>query len=224
MENELGIVNSREIESLEKVRLERIKQNLEVVSDIESLSGEEDKIRQYLQSKALEFGIETDIDRAGNVWFLSDSPEGEVLLNAHMDKVGGTSRAIESNGKINGRLDNSLGISVILGLLQEEIRPSVVFTVEEESEREKISESGERSFVKRDLREGKYNFGARTAAEEIYEGKYKKPKLAITVDVSAAGMLGNGPLVYMSSSVFRFPNEGVKFPNWYLKISSMRNF
>ncbi len=166
----------------------RIRPHLIEVSSLESLSGSESEVRSYLESKAKKFGYETKTDEVGNLWLYSDAPEGEVLLCAHMDKVGEPRKITEEGDKITGRLDDALGVSMIMGLIEAGSRPSVLFTVEEET--------GYR--------------GARCAAKNIYGAKEKRPKLVLVLDVSMLEEHGAGPLVYTSSGGITFPDLPLK--------------
>jgi len=177
---------AKKIESKEAQQAwERIKPYLTMVSKMDSLSGRgrEIEVRNYLENEARKFGYETKIDKVGNLWLFSDATEGEVLLCAHMDKVGEPNKMEEKGDKIVGRLDDALGVAIIMGALEKGLRPSVLFTVEEET-------SGT---------------GALYAAQRINTKEEKKPKLALILDVSAKEKHGAGPLVYTSSSGIPFP-------------------
>ena len=169
---------------------ERIKPYLTEVSGLDSLSGHgrETKVRNYLEDEAKRFGYKTKIDTVGNLWLLSNAPEGEILLCAHMDKVGEPKKMEEAGNKIMGRLDDALGVSIIMGSLETGLRPSVLFTVEEEIG----------------------GAGASYATKNIYDAKEKRPKLALIIDVSALEKHGVGPLVYTSSGGKPFPKLPLK--------------
>ena len=190
---------------------ERVFSELKAISGMESPSGQEERVRDYLRGRAADLNIQHQVDQKGNLWFLSDSPDQDVLLCAHMDKIGqGAEISTETeNDMVRGRLDDSLGISIILGLLQKGLRPRVLFTVEEESQKEVIK-GGKTEIVDRGLPGGVYNAGARFAAEGIASGRTPKPKLIVVVDASTLGKPGDGPLIYTSSAHFRFPREPVK--------------
>ncbi len=185
---------------------EDIRQELSVLSAMESLSTKEDNLRSYLVGRATEMGIETKVDEKGNLWFLSDQSEGEIMLCAHMDKIGNGVEITVTGDQVSGRLDDALGMSVILSIFKEGLRPSALFTVQEESDREVFKDDGSKVIVERELDNGIYNAGARYAAEEIFSGKEPNPKLALVADVSRLGKGGGGPLVYTSSMHFHFPN------------------
>lgn len=188
----------------------KIERELGVLSGIDSFSSKEDKLAGFLLDRAKEMGVEAKRDPKGNVWFLSDSAEGEILLATHMDKVGAGVPIKVVDKEVTGRLDDALGMSIVLSLFEEGLRPSAVFTVEEESEEEFVSEDGSVKMRPRKIKDGIYNAGARYAAEEIFEGKKQNPKLVVTVDVSKMGKRGGGPMVYTSSGSFRFPSEPLK--------------
>ena len=114
---------------------EDIRQELSVLSAMESLSTKEDNLRSYLVGRATEMGIETKVDEKGNLWFLSDQSEGEIMLCAHMDKIGNGVEITVTGDQVSGRLDDALGMSVILSIFKEGLRPSALFTVQEESDR-----------------------------------------------------------------------------------------
>ena len=145
-------------------------------------------MRNYLEDEAKRFGYKTKIDTVGNLWLLSNAPEGEILLCAHMDKVGEPKKMEEAGNKIMGRLDDALGVSIIMGSLETGLRPSVLFTVEEEIG----------------------GAGASYATKNIYDAKEKRPKLALIIDVSALEKHGVGPLVYTSSGGKPFPKLPLK--------------
>ncbi|MFA5871533.1 MAG: hypothetical protein WC858_02315 [Parcubacteria group bacterium] len=185
-------------------------ENIAAVSNIDSLSTKEGNLRSYLLDQLRQFGVEGRVDAKGNVWVESKAPEGEILLCAHMDKIGPGNKAIIEKGELQGRLDDSAGIGIILGMIKAGYRPSMLFTVEEEYEHEVADAEGKSRIKSRELPDGIYSAGARFAADEIREGKAKKPKLIINIDVSARDNIGNGPLVYVSSRNFRFPSGPAK--------------
>ncbi len=179
--------------------------DLEGVLSIESPSGEESELKKFLGEKLKAFGYEPRLDEKGNLWVESnEKAEGKILLSAHLDRVGhGT---IKKEGEtIIGRLDDALGISMILSLIREGFRPSIVFTVEEESQKEFVGEDGKtklkwRKLSKDPLIEGQdlYSAGARGAVLDMWD-REDKPKLVITVDLTSIGNPGSGPSIYTSS-------------------------
>lgn len=185
-------------------------EELQWLSRIESPSKFEGGIRNYLKKKLEGYDIATEVDDKGNLWGHSNAPEGEVLLSAHMDKIGrGSSLQMEGN-KVIGRLDDALGLSVIMGIFRQGLRPSVLFTVEEESTRQVMKNDGTAKYSTRSLAGGIHNAGARRAAERLYAQEVEKPKLIIFLDTSANSIIGKGALVAKTSFDFMFPVETAK--------------
>ncbi len=179
--------------------IEFLVKDIEGLLSVESPSGQESGLRDALAEKLEKLGCETKVDEKGNLWVESrEKAEGKILLNAHLDRVGSGTIKREGN-KIIGRLDDTLGISVILSLLKEGYRPSIVFTVEEESV-EEVVEGGEKKLKNRKLPNGIYNAGARYAADKLWKSE-NKPKLVVTIDVTTIGRIGDGPIVYTSSGL-----------------------
>ena len=173
--------------------------DIENLLSVESHSGQESELRDRLGQILKRFGCETKVDSKGNLWAESnDKEEGSIILNAHLDRVGpGTIK--RDKERLVGRLDDTLGISIILALLREGFRPSILFTVEEESAMEVI-EDGIKKLKDRELPGGIYNAGARHAADELWASQ-NKPKLLITIDVTTLGKPGDGPAIYTSSGL-----------------------
>jgi len=178
------------------------------LSSIESLSGQEDEIRKFLIKELRACGVDSNVDEAGNLWVDSSSPEGEILLCAHMDKVGRGCELRAVGSRVRGRLDDAIGLSVILALIKNGLRPSVVFTVEEESDIETFAK-GKRVMIKRKLTHG-LNYGAQTAAVKIDKGEKRSPKLTVVVDITKQQKPGTRPVIYSSSKTFGFPIEPLK--------------
>ena len=192
----------------DREEFEKIRTDLDIVSQIESLSTKEDLMREHLIRQAESFGVETKVDAKGNLWLLSPDPQGEIMLCAHMDKIGkGVPIEIKDN-KVTGRLDDALGISLILNAFRKGLRPSALFTVEEESQQE-VEDNGTRKIIRRKLPNGIFNAGARSAANAIRKGEINPPKLLLVLDTSSMGSLDGGPLIYTSSMHFRFPNKPI---------------
>jgi putative aminopeptidase FrvX len=188
---------------------------LKLSSTIEAKSENEEEIREYLKSRFESLGIVCEQDEKGNLWFQSNAPEGEIMLCAHMDKIGSAKAVIEVDENIQGRLDDILGVNMIMDILQRGYRPSVLFTVEEECQEEIVNADGKTSVVFREIKDDIYNAGARAAAEALEKGARKKPKLIVVIDTSGRAEIGEAPLVYQSSGVsendvFPFPNEPLK--------------
>ncbi len=177
---------SKELERQE--HWERIYPYVRAVSGLESRSGDERLVREYLMKEAEALGIETKTDQAGNLWLLSEAPESGILLCSHMDKVGKARAAVVSGEQVIGRLDDALGASIIMGALKKGHRPSVLFTVEEEAG----------------------GYGSHFATHLMVNGKAKRPKLALIMDVSALEKSGAGPLMYVSSGRVSFPQAPIE--------------
>jgi putative aminopeptidase FrvX len=182
---------------------------------IDSFSTQEQAVRDVLEARGHEFGLETKIDEKGNLWFLSEKPEGEILLCAHMDKVGPGTEITREGDNITGRLDDAVGLGIILSVLKDGHFPSVLFTVQEESELEIVGDDGQTKVISRELEGGIHNAGARFATDNLFDGVPLNPKLIITIDVSKSGRVGLGPFLYLSYSTrdghyFRNPKETSK--------------
>ena len=195
--------------------MENLVEDLGTLSSTESLSGQETKIRNHLKGILDSLGLKCLVDEKGNLWVKSeDKNQKNILLCAHMDKVGAGKKAILEGNRLRGRLDDALGLSVILQLIKQGFRPSILFTVEEESKIE-IEKDGKTSLEARKLPDNIYNAGARYAAEKL-TNQSDKPKLIIVVDVTKMGQVGNGPIVYTSSGLKR-PGKQFPFPQKMLK-------
>jgi putative aminopeptidase FrvX len=204
------------IPNIEKeTRIETIIEDLKKISDMNSLSGQEKELSNHLKNVLEGLGMKCSFDAKGNLWAESEDPkQKEILLCAHMDKVGPGKELSIDGDKLTGRLDNAIGLSVILQLARKGFRPSILFTVEEESQIE-IEESGITTLKDRDLPDGIYNAGARYAAQKLAE-RENKPKISIVVDTTQMGKLNKGPIIYTSSGLkepgkqFYFPSENLK--------------
>ena len=184
--------NPEKINTKERVmNWERFREDLSLFSKTESLSGNEGQIRTVIENKLQELDIETSTDEKGNLWVRS------------------------AGDKLVGRLDDALGINMILNLFKEGYKPSALFTVEEESQQEVVDSDGSIRLVNRKLPKNIYNAGARYAADKMIDGDTEKPKVVIVIDTTKLGRVGNGPLIYTSGSptekgAFRFPSGTVK--------------
>jgi putative aminopeptidase FrvX len=177
------------IEKSKEKMSEKFFENLKKLSGTDSFSGEEKFFRDYcLVEKLKEYQRESRVDGKGNLWSPSSAPEGCILLCSHMDKIGMAKEAVVKGDKIIGRLDDSLGMSIILEILERGFRPSILFTVEEES--------------------GCY--GSEFAAGQIDSGKEECPRLAVVIDVSARERPGCGTISYISSGREKFSEEDIK--------------
>lgn len=195
--------------------LEALIGDLRELSSLDSFSGEEAVIRSRLSNMLESFGMDCSADDKGNLWAKSkDEHQGRILLSAHMDKVGRGEKVVLEKDRLKGRLDDALGLSVILQLIRQGLRPSILFTVEEESARE-VEQGGQTRLEARTLPDGIYNAGARYAAEKL-AAEIDKPKLIIVVDVTQMGKVGDGPIVYTSSGLKK-PGKQFYFPPAMLK-------
>jgi len=213
MEEQPKLLNYNE--SPESERKNFVVEEISHLSEIDSLSTQEQKLRHYLEDRGKKFSLETKIDEKGNLWFLSDKPEGDILFCAHMDKVGPGIKLEKQEDEIIGRLDDTIGLGIILSVLQEGHRPSVLFTVEEESQTEVRQDDGTIVMKSRDLKGNIYNAGARFATDQMFDDVPLKPKLIVTIDVSASGKSGAGPFLYLSYKTgdghyFRNPDQVTK--------------
>ena len=208
--------NPEKINTKERVmNWERFREDLSLFSKTESLSGNEGQIRTVIENKLQELDIETSTDEKGNLWVRSAGEQGRFLLCVHMDKIGKGSPVRSEGDKLVGRLDDALGINMILNLFKEGYKPSALFTVEEESQQEVVDSDGSIRLVNRKLPKNIYNAGARYAADKMIDGDTEKPKVVIVIDTTKLGRVGNGPLIYTSGSptekgAFRFPSGTVK--------------
>ena len=113
---------------------------------IDSPSGEEDALREYLIKRLKKAGINTNIDTAGNLFVSVDGVGGPLLLSCHLDTVepgrGIKPRikkgVIESSGDTILGADNKVAVATMLHLLEnlpEKHAPiEVVFSVREETD------------------------------------------------------------------------------------------
>lgn len=188
--------------SQEEKSIDNITEDIKALLSVDSVSGHEQKLRASLVNVLEKFGCTTRIDKKGNLWVEShEKAEGKVLLNAHMDRVGPGDIKREGD-RLVGRLDDTLGISMILSLLKEGYRPSLLFTVEEESLFE-TEENGQKVLKPRKLQGGVYNAGANHASWDDFWVSPHKPRLSITIDVTSLGKLGDGPAIYTSSGLHK---------------------
>jgi hypothetical protein len=180
-----------EITEAEKLR--SILRHIARLSNIDSYSEKENKVREYLINQAKRLNIPYQIDDIGNVWFKPTDKKTEqkkILFCAHMDKVGPGTPLKDIGDMVEGRLDNAFGMGLILSLYEKGYRPTTVFTVQEEAE---VHFQGKMKIRKTDLekpptkRQRDFSLGARRALVDIYEGKHDKPYLVVNVDGSGLG-------------------------------------
>ena len=127
---------------------DRLLETLIELVGIPSTSGHEEQVRDYLIAKLGALGMETRVDKAGNLAAILPGMGEPILLNAHMDRVppGLGHRPIlrdgvlYSDGTTNLGADDAAGIAIILetitrALEQRLPQPPIiaVFTVQEEA-------------------------------------------------------------------------------------------
>lgn len=154
----------------------------ETIKDVALLSsptGEEKLVQDYVTKFVSSFFRKVEIDNAGNIWV----NRGKIYLCAHMDKKGEPGQWREESNTIQGRLDDAVGVGVVLNLLKENESLSALFTVAEES------------------RDGDSSWGAQQALENM---KKMAPHLIVVVDTSPRCEMNKGPILYTSSSDVRF--------------------
>ncbi|MDD2757991.1 MAG: M20/M25/M40 family metallo-hydrolase [Patescibacteria group bacterium] len=202
--------------------MEELIRNLDVLSSIDSFSTHEDEIRAYLKEILEKFEMKCEVDEKGNLWGESEKgKQKNILVSAHMDKVGAGNPVAHIGNRLKGRLDNALGLSIIIELLKNGLKPSVLFTVEEESDYEVVRE-GLPAFEERELPNGLYHAGARFAAEQLVK-QLEKPSLAIVVDVTRMGKVGDGPIIYTSSGYKKPGTQSYFSPKILKKIAKIIN-
>lgn len=74
-----------------EIKQSKLLQNLIDLLSIESYSGKEKPVTEYLTPKLLELGFEVKIDEVGNVLAVRGKAEKYPMINAHMDSVKGYS-------------------------------------------------------------------------------------------------------------------------------------
>ncbi len=203
-----------QLERYAEIQWRTVLQDLAALSAIESPSTQEHLVATYIEQRLLDLNVRTERDAAGNVWVRSEEPEGKILLVAHMDKVG-AGRTLEStDDSVTGRLDDALGVALAMNVFQSGRRPSVVFTVEEESEHEVISPEGDKKMAWRLKPGDTFNAGARQAVDDIFELE-ERPRVVINLDVTSKTKPGTGAAIYMSSTPpgqagFPYPTGPIK--------------
>ncbi|MBI2064582.1 MAG: hypothetical protein HYT62_00830 [Candidatus Yanofskybacteria bacterium] len=192
-------LNGERENELEK---ESLVEYLQEISGTESLSEQESILRSKLEAQLKALSYTTSVDGAGNLWGTPPDDDTanlqrEIILCAHMDKVGAPRTAEVDGNKLVGRLDDALGISVILQVIKNGLRPSVLFTVEEEGGVEEIVD-GKSKTMRRIASSGRYSNGARVASQNLSEQE-RKPRLLAVVEVTKKSKPGEGPVIYTSA-------------------------
>lgn len=145
------------------------------LSQIEAPFGKEDRVRDFIAGFAKKLGKKHETDGEGNLFVYG----GDIFLCCHMDKLDKPGKWKETPEEIQGRLDDSIGLGLMLELIRE-TDFSLLCTVKEEPDR---------------------SLGAKHALKKIKE---TNPKLIIIIDTSQYGGKGGGPILYHSSGGFRY--------------------
>ncbi|MDQ2716299.1 MAG: M20/M25/M40 family metallo-hydrolase [Chloroflexota bacterium] len=126
---------------------ERLCNTLIELVGIPSTSGQEERVRSYLEQRVSTLGLATQVDIAGNLIALLPGEGRPLLLNAHMDRVPPgrghlpmlRDGILYSDGSTNLGGDDAAGISIILEVITRVVQQHlphppivVVFTVQEE--------------------------------------------------------------------------------------------
>lgn len=138
-----GFYNSRNT----KLVMEQLLKTLFALLAIDSPSGQEEKVADFLIQKLQELGLTTEKDTTGNVIGVLPGKGESLLLTAHMDRVvpgkGNTpirdGDMLKSDGTTNLGTDDAAGIAVILEAVNEILQQKlshpplvILFTVKEE--------------------------------------------------------------------------------------------
>ena len=114
---------------------------------IDSVSGKEGGVRDYVVGRLEKLGLETELDNKGNLICVVPGTGKALFLNAHLDRVlPGRGHVpvikngvVHSNGETNLGADDAAGITIILEAVERVIESKIahpklvlVFTVEEE--------------------------------------------------------------------------------------------
>jgi putative aminopeptidase FrvX len=192
-----------------KIERQSVMCYLRDISDTESYSEKEEVLRSKLEDYLRMMSYEVSVDEAGNLWGTPENAgertlDKEITLCAHMDKVGRPKKAKMYGDRITGRLDDALGISVIMQVIKNGYRPKVLFTVEEESGLEIYG----KMTIRRTAR-GRYSNGSKTASAKLAQME-EKPKLMTVIEVTGKSFPGDGPVIYTSSGGEYFDMQKIK--------------
>lgn len=186
MEFKESIINNKHEVKEAKKELFEFFNFLENISSLESLPMQEKMVREAIIKELSKMKIAGKVDDIGNLWVKSDYPEKDILLCAHMDKIGLANKTHIDGEHVVGRLDDALGIGLILNAQKKGFRPSVLFTVSEE-----------------------YGFyGSQYASEQILKSA-QRPKIIIVIDVSGLKKCEDGPIIYTSSGNINFSEKAI---------------
>lgn len=145
-------------------------EHIEKIANIPSIHPEEKKVRDFIISILNSIRREYKIDEFGNLYLLSQN-NFKILLSSHMDKQAPPNFKDLGNF-IQGKLDDAVGIGIILALAQKYEFPAF-FSVGEE----------------KGLKGSKY---------ALDNNLIPKVESAIVIDTSPFGELENGPIFYIS--------------------------
>ncbi len=150
--------------------MKNIFEHIEKIANIPSIHPEEKKVRNFIINVLNSMKRDFKIDEFGNLYLLSQD-NFKILLSSHMDKQ--APPFFKDLGKyIQGKLDDAVGIGIILSLAQHYDFPAL-FSVGEE----------------KGLKGSKY---------ALNNNLIPKVESAIVIDTSPFGELGNGPIFYTS--------------------------
>jgi putative aminopeptidase FrvX len=151
---------------------------IKALSQIESPFGKEEKVRDYIIDFVKKLNKKYKVDKEGNLFVFGSN----LWLCCHMDKLDKVGEWKEFKENIQARLDDSIGLGLMLEIIKEE-NVSLLCTVKEEPDK---------------------SLGAKFALNKIRE---VKPKLIIIIDTSQYAEKGKGPILYHSSARFNFKKE-----------------
>lgn len=128
-----------------KIDQERLVETFISLVKIDSESGEEQEIIDFLKNKMIDFGFNTEIDKTGNL-ICSNDPDPKLMLAAHADTVKPgkgimpiiDGNIIKTDGTTILGADDKANIAIILEMLQVikqnnmQVPLEVIFTVGEE--------------------------------------------------------------------------------------------
>ncbi|NVM05145.1 MAG: M28 family peptidase [Candidatus Helarchaeota archaeon] len=144
--------------------------HIEKVAKIPSIYPEEKEVRDFIISVLKSFKREYKVDEIGNLYLLSQN-DFKIILSAHMDKQAPPNYKDLGNC-IKGKLDDAVGIGIILTLAQEFDFPAFLSIGEED--------------------------GLRGSEFALNNNLIPNVESAIVIDTSPFGELGNGPIFYTS--------------------------
>lgn len=148
--------------------MEHIFDYIQKIAKLPSIHPHEEPVRSFIKNELKGLGKMCKIDEFGNLYLLSQK---KIVLSAHMDKQA-PPNYVNQDDKIQGKLDDAIGIAIIL-TLAENLDFNAFFSVGEEV----------------DL------LGSQFALDN---GLLPEVEKAIVIDTSPRGTLGKGPIFYTS--------------------------